>query len=135
MAKQDTGASVEQQEVVQEANPITYTQAQFDEVLKKVSDRDSKIIALETKLTEKDNEIEGLQSTVETLNELLKESEKPSFEALQIKLKPLGLNVIRHRGEIKKSTIGSLEGVPIHDLSDEKLDELEELGIVSEIEE
>lgn len=78
--------------------------------------------------------IDGLESIIVDLNEQLSKAEKPSLETVQANLKKVGLNAVTHRGEVKSSTIGSLNGVPIHELTDEQLDELEDLEILQDIE-
>lgn len=100
---------------------------------KEITDLKSQIATLTTENTELKADVADLESTIVDLNEELSKAEKPSLETVQANLQKLGLNAVLHRGEVKSSTIGSFNGVPIHDLTDEQLDELEELEILKSI--
>lgn len=119
----------------------TYTQSELDKFLAEkeatyqqaINDRDERIKVHELKEAAYEQEILNREEQIESLLDKLVESEKPSFEAQKQALKAKGLVAVLHRGLIKQSTIGSVNGKPIQDLTDEELDNLVELNVISEI--
>lgn len=146
MAKNtETTETKEKDEVVVENIEIitkAFTQADIDKLNaiiaqrdKVIAEKDAEIVDLKATIVYKDETIKQNEEFITLLNDTLNQAEKPSFEAQQIKLKKIGLVAVVHRGVVRKSTIGSLNGVSIHDLTDDELDNLEDLDIISDIEE
>ncbi len=137
----DQAASVQTQSETIVNNEKTYTQSEVDQIIAEkeatyqqaINDRDERIKGHELKEAAYEQEIINREEQIESLLDKLVESEKPSFEAQKQALKEKGLVAVLHRGTIKQSTIGSVNGKPIQDLTDEELDNLVELNVISEI--